>query len=83
MKTPPNATAWLKLVVLDEGRDAMMVARPTPGCGGDRVAIGHMPNAPGVRWEVPAAINRPLKFGRSALEFVRAGWVHSETEVTS
>ena len=42
MKTPPNATAWLKLVVLDEGRDAMMAARPTTGCGGDRVAIGHI-----------------------------------------
>jgi hypothetical protein len=41
MKTHPNTTAWLKLVVLDGDRDAIMVAATT-GRSGDRVAIGRI-----------------------------------------
>ena len=41
MKTHPNTTAWLKLVVLDGDRDAIMVTATT-GRSGDRVAIGRI-----------------------------------------
>ena len=41
MKTHPNTTAWLKLVILDGDRDAIMVAATT-GRSGDRVAIGRI-----------------------------------------
>jgi hypothetical protein len=41
MKTHPNTTACLKLVVLGRDRDAIMVAATT-GRSGDRVAIGRI-----------------------------------------
>ena len=41
MKTHPNTTAWLKLVILDGYRDAIMVAATTERSG-DRVAIGRI-----------------------------------------
>ena len=41
MKTRLNTTAWLKLVILDGDRDAIMVAATTER-GGDRVAIGRI-----------------------------------------
>jgi hypothetical protein len=71
MKTHPNTTAWLKLVVLDVDRDAIMVARATTGRSGDRVAIGQIAERAGCPVEVLAAPS------------TCAGWVHSETEVTS
>jgi hypothetical protein len=48
MKTHPNTTAWLKLVVLDGDRDAIMVAATT-GRSGDRVAIGRIAERAGGR----------------------------------
>jgi hypothetical protein len=41
MKTHPNTTAWLKLVILDGDREAIMVAATT-GRSGDRIAIGRI-----------------------------------------
>jgi hypothetical protein len=43
----------------------------TAGRGGDWVAISHIAERAGCPVEVPEAINRLLKFGRSALEFVQ------------
>jgi hypothetical protein len=59
-----------KLVIFIGDRDAIMVAATT-GRGGDGSRSATLPNVPGVRVEVPEAINRLLKFGRSALEFVQ------------
>jgi hypothetical protein len=41
MKTRPNTTAWLKLVIREGDRNAIMVAATT-GRSGDRVAIGRI-----------------------------------------
>jgi hypothetical protein len=75
MNTRPNATAWLKLVVLDG--DAMMVARAMSGRDGDRkVAVGHISERARRPVEVvPAAIKPPFDVRRSALSRVRVGWV--------
>ena len=59
-----------KLVIFIGDRDAIMVAATT-GRGGDWVAISHIAERAGCPVEVPEAINRLLKFGRSALEFVQ------------
>jgi hypothetical protein len=85
MNTRPNATAWLKLVVLDGDRDAMMVARAMSGRDGDRkVAVGHISERARRPVEVvPAAIKPPFYVRRSALSRVRVGWVRCETEVIS
>ena len=76
MKTRPTTTACLKLVVPDGDRDAVMVARATTGRNCERtIAIGHIAQRAGYPVEVvPAAINRPLTRGRSALESVCSGW---------
>jgi hypothetical protein len=75
MKTRPNTTACLKLVVPDGDRDAV-VARATTGRNCERtIAIGHIAQRAGCLVEVvPSAINRPLTRGRSALELVCSGW---------
>ena len=76
MKTRPNTTACLKLVVPDGDRDVVMVARATTGRNCERtIAIGHIAQRAGCLVEVvPSAINRPLTRGRSALELVCSGW---------
>jgi hypothetical protein len=52
MKTHPNTTAWLNLVVLDGDPD-------TTGCSGDRVAIGRIAERGGTRGDQPLFEVRP------------------------